>query len=169
MDPSVLELGHASEILTIHDLMATGALYTPPPELVASVAGFQAAPAAAAAAAAGGASGGGQSAAVESPQKAPVQASARRGRAARRDPGEPKQNKTPFNFFSIAARAKAKAEHPDADQKVFFLPRMRLCACGSCTIGLGSVSHTEFICMMLCGDDRALHACAMVVHIPGSS
>lgn len=42
----------------------------------------------------------------------------RRGRSARRDPAEPKQNKTPFNFFSIDARARAKAEHPVADQKV---------------------------------------------------
>ena len=42
----------------------------------------------------------------------------RRGRSARRDPLEPKQNKTPFNFFSIDARARAKAEHPTADQKV---------------------------------------------------
>ena len=42
----------------------------------------------------------------------------RRGRSARRDPLEPKQNKTPFNFFSIDARARAKAEHPLADQKV---------------------------------------------------
>ncbi|CAL5223241.1 g5721 [Coccomyxa viridis] len=41
----------------------------------------------------------------------------RRGRSARRDPLEPKQNKTPFNFFSIDARARAKAEHPTADQK----------------------------------------------------
>ena len=42
----------------------------------------------------------------------------RRSRAARRDPLEPKQNKTPFNFFSIDARTKAKSEHPSADQKV---------------------------------------------------
>ena len=42
----------------------------------------------------------------------------RRGRSARRDPLEPKQNKTPFNFFSIDARARAKVEHPMADQKV---------------------------------------------------
>lgn len=46
----------------------------------------------------------------------------RRSRAARRDPLEPKQNKTPFNFFSIDARAKAKAEHPTADQKVAHAP-----------------------------------------------
>ena len=45
----------------------------------------------------------------------------RRGRSARRDPLEPKQNKTPFNFFSIDARARAKAEHPTADQKVTHL------------------------------------------------
>ncbi len=43
----------------------------------------------------------------------------RRSRAARRDPLEPKQNKTPFNFFSIDARSKAKTEHPSADQKVW--------------------------------------------------
>lgn len=50
----------------------------------------------------------------------PRQASSplRRGRASRRDPLEPKQNKTPFNFFSIDARAKAKAANPGADQKV---------------------------------------------------
>jgi hypothetical protein len=48
-------------------------------------------------------------------QAAPVQ---RRSRAARRDPLEPKQNKTPFNFFSIDARTKAKAANPNADQKV---------------------------------------------------
>lgn len=50
----------------------------------------------------------------------PGQASSpqRRGRASRRDPLEPKQNKTPFNFFSIDARAKAKAANPVADQKV---------------------------------------------------
>ncbi len=41
----------------------------------------------------------------------------RRSRAGRRDPLEPKQNKTPFNFFSIDARSRAKAEHPSADQK----------------------------------------------------
>ena len=46
----------------------------------------------------------------------------RRGRSARRDPLEPKQNKTPFNFFSIDARARAKAEHPTADQKVSHPP-----------------------------------------------
>jgi len=45
----------------------------------------------------------------------------RRGRSTRRDPLEPKQNKTPFNFFSIDARARAKAEHPTADQKVTHL------------------------------------------------
>ena len=48
----------------------------------------------------------------------------RRGRSARRDPLEPKQNKTPFNFFSIDARARAKAEHPQADQKVLPAPSL---------------------------------------------
>ena len=42
----------------------------------------------------------------------------RKARGARRNPARPKQNKTPFNFFSIDARARAKAEHADADQKV---------------------------------------------------
>lgn len=50
----------------------------------------------------------------------------RRGRASRRDPLEPKQNKTPFNFFSIDARARAKAANPSADQKVQFTQRWRL-------------------------------------------
>jgi hypothetical protein len=52
----------------------------------------------------------------------PASAQPRRSRAGRRDPLEPKQNKTPFNFFSIDARSKAKAEHPSADQKVIAAP-----------------------------------------------
>ncbi|BDA48008.1 probable AT-rich interactive domain-containing protein 2 at N-terminal half [Coccomyxa sp. Obi] len=50
-------------------------------------------------------------------QQAAAGVQPRRSRAARRDPLEPKQNKTPFNFFSIDARSKAKAEHPSSDQK----------------------------------------------------
>lgn len=34
-----------------------------------------------------------------------------------KDPNKPKQNKTPFNYFSIDARARAKELYPDADQK----------------------------------------------------
>lgn len=54
-------------------------------------------------------------------QQAAAGVQPRRSRAARRDPLEPKQNKTPFNFFSIDARSKAKTEHPSADQKVAVL------------------------------------------------
>ena len=48
-------------------------------------------------------SGGGAS--PLSPAQKPPLHGARRGRGGRRDPAEPKQNKTPFNFFSIGARA----------------------------------------------------------------
>lgn len=33
-----------------------------------------------------------------------------------RDPAAPKPNRTPFNFFSVDARVKAKAEHPKLGQ-----------------------------------------------------
>jgi hypothetical protein len=35
-----------------------------------------------------------------------------------RDPNQPKQNKTPFNFYSIEARERAKATFPNYSQKV---------------------------------------------------
>ena len=65
-------------------------------------------------------------AAMQQQQQAGAGVQPRRSRAARRDPLEPKQNKTPFNFFSIDARSKAKTEHPSADQKV---------ACAELSIG----------------------------------
>ena len=104
-------------LLQTQVLFHAGVLYTPPPQLftVAPASGPYAIPT--------------PSVAHEQPP-APSAAAApryahpglgaitRRGRSARRDPLEPKQNKTPFNFFSIDARARAKAEHPLADQKV---------------------------------------------------
>ena len=110
-----------------------GALYTPPAQLGQAPSGLGEAAAAAAAGGTGGSGGGvrsprnGGSGSPTShgghPPKPPLHAQRRRS-AARRDPAEPKQNKTPFNFFSISARARAKAEHPAADQKVLMLHGM---------------------------------------------
>ncbi len=71
-----------------------------------------------------------------------------------RDPNQPKQNKTPFNFFSVDAREVAKAKYPNATQKVGPGPcscRESSACCAVAVVVYGLVEFLIICCCCACG------------------